>query len=966
MASVTYSSTKDASAIYDPSGVSNYTSDWNGFDQHHPVGAFSSTFAARSLIYFPISFSGMTSITNATLTLKVTSYHGAFGSNSNKTLYAARSLRAWTEQAGAENSWTNASGTYNSHLYTDTPDSDYATADQTYTTAIGSKTDGSTITLLVTDIVRSWFTGSANNGFVLYNNNLTSTAHYMEFGSRENTTSAYRPTLNITYTTNTAPNAPTNLSPTGGVVVNSVTPTLSGLFSDPDAGDTLSAVNYQVYASDGTTLIYDSGWVAASGTSFSNIYGGSSLTGNVTYKWQARTKDAAGVAGAFSAQQSFIANNVPSAPVVTITTQPSADLGTLTPSINIANNDADLTDSIKSYSVLWKDSSGSTIATSTATGLTAQNITFAYPGTPNLSWGSSYKVSASTTDQNNATSNYSSDQSFATHKTGAPINLAPSGATVSSSIAPTFTGDRSSSAESLTSVQILLYANDESTLIWDSGVLTSGVTSSTFSIGYIGTTLSYSTTYKWKARVTSSVGGTSDYTVFSSFVTPAAGAITQTAPIGSPITSLTPSFQFSRTASFNAYQLIVYASDNTTIIFDSGTVTHASATSKSYTYAGSTALTWNTNYAWKVRVSADSGSTWGSGYSGVVDFTTDAAGIPTITAPTDNAWISTLTPTLSGTTYNSESATAYRILLYGSDAATLIWNSGDISQTAATSFSKVYNGSTALEAGTRYYWQARYTKSTGPVGSYSALKTFKINALPSPSTGLVPTQNQIIIDTVTTPNPTVSAVFVDADQDVFGDYPTLFEAEVSQDSDSVVMYTMSNSASLIAGQNSLSRGATGVTTTAGAGGTTLAYDTTYRVRVRYTDSKSQAGAWTSANQFRITKIPTAAITSPTSSVSSPIVQVNWSFSSPGSKSQYTYQVVVTLSADDTKVYDTGEVISSSGNATIPNGYIQNNTQYKITLVTKDTDLVSSVSNVATVNASWTPPASVTGFSVTLD
>lgn len=298
MASITVYTTKDAS------GIDTTTYNWNGTDQHHPVGIMVGPYyKARSVIYFPISFTGMTTITSAVMWLrgsKTGSSH-CYGDSSSKTMYVRRQGKTWVEGAAtAENTWTNRTD-------------DFTTLEGATTTNQATKnfssgiTDGTWYSIDITGIVNQWKAGVANYGVLLVNSNESETAggstDGIEFYSREKG-SGYKPYIIITYGVNSAPNAPTSLSPTGDVVVPTLTPQFSGAFSDPDVGDTMSGYQMQAYT-DVDALLWDSGTIAST-TTISSTYAGSTALGYGTfYKWKVRAKDASGTWGPYSSLQRF-------------------------------------------------------------------------------------------------------------------------------------------------------------------------------------------------------------------------------------------------------------------------------------------------------------------------------------------------------------------------------------------------------------------------------------------------------------------------------------------------------------------------------------------------------------------------------------------------------------------------------------------------------------------------------------
>ncbi|EFM08671.1 hypothetical protein PaecuDRAFT_4465 [Paenibacillus curdlanolyticus YK9] len=112
---------------------------------------------------------------------------------------------------------------------------------------------------------------------------------------------------------NQAPNAPASLNPGS---TSSATPvlvpgnaTLSWSFTDPDAGDTQTAYQVQIY--NGTTLVVDSNWVVSSLNSYTVSVANPSR--NTTFNWKVRTKDNAGAISAFSPLYYVKTNALPTA-----------------------------------------------------------------------------------------------------------------------------------------------------------------------------------------------------------------------------------------------------------------------------------------------------------------------------------------------------------------------------------------------------------------------------------------------------------------------------------------------------------------------------------------------------------------------------------------------------------------------------------------------------------------------------
>lgn len=946
MATTTFYCNKDSRIAY------RNSDGWeagSGASDFLPVGLWTG-YKYRTLLGFSYSFSGWTSLDSATIYLRTsTQFYVAFGSDPD--IYIERITSSWSEGTA------DALSSSNAVTWANQPS---ATTSNRVTKDV-STVEVTEISADITALMQDAFAAGVFYGIRLRAIDETSEVETTEFYSRNNTT--YRARIVVTYSTNTAPNAPTSLSPTGSAVVHTLTPTFTGSFSDPDAGDTMSGVEIQVVNDSETATMWSSGMLTASGTSFSVAYAGTALAGNTYYKWRARTKDQDGAIGAWSVYQRFKANSVPSSPGVSLQESPTSDIMTLTPTFQLTHSDPDTTDTqAYKYQIILETSGGAQIWDTGEVAITpATSISRTYNG-PALNWQTSYRWKARTQDSNGAWGAYSTYQTFTTHTTAVPVSLAPTGNATASSTTPTLTGSRGDTNDTLVSAQVQVYADDGTTLIWDSGTFTAGVTSTSFS-KVVGTVLTDSTYYRWRARVTGSAGGTSAFSALQRFFVPAATVPNQTAPLGPGITDTTPDFTFTRATSFDRHTLDLYSQDDNfvTPIWSDAPVAYAATTSKAVT-SGVT-LTYGKRYRWRVRVSADGGVNW-SDYAGPSEFTMDKALPPVLTSPIDNAWLTTLTPTLQGNTQNAETISTFRIILYGEDQTTVIWDSGDLAG-SGSSFSKVYDGP-ALTAGARYFWKATYAKTGGIPGDYSPLEDFHINIAPNGPVNRTPATGYVYADDASPIAPTFEAEFSDGDKATWGDFPTKFEVEVARNSDGVVMYTLERTAALSGGTNAMTDGDVNVTKVIGPGGANLTTNVEYRWRTRYTDSKSAVGMWSASNVFKPSQAPSVTVTAPGATVTSPSFTASWSFSSPLGKLQTAYRVRVVRNADGVQLYDTGKVFSSATTTEVPAGYLQNGVTYGVYVRVWDTDDLVSGEAVQLTTASWTAPDAPSDFSAVDD
>lgn len=922
MATKTYNVTKQYMADNKTGGGSGAA---NPGDLHIPIGRWDAgtglPWQGRALLYAPVSFSGMTSINSARLYLRAHAPSSGWHAKgtTTATLNARRKTADWSETSGGISSavdeiWGGDGSSYvNNNIIGDTGDE----------TSIPSMSHDTWYYINITDSMTDWFNGSSNYGVMIYNDtNAASDNYAKEFWSRHKSGSV--PYMWIDYDTNTAPNAPTGLSPTGSAVVHTGTSvTVRGTRSDPDSGDYITGVTLYMYKDDGVTRV-DSETYYPSGTPTTFSRSMSVPNGHAYYKWKARTRDRENIWGAYTSLQRFKANSPPNAPTISLAESPTSSVKTLTPTLNIIRSDSDSPygDDMDAYEIDLETSAGSQIWASGSIPVSAGTTTVQklYNG-PALSWETAYRWRARTRDENSSWGPYASYVTFTTYVAGTPTGLSPTGNVVTSTLTPTLSASRATSDYTIASYNIELYESNGTTLKWSSGTLTSGITNgASIAKVYNGAALSYSTQYKWRIYVTGNIGGTSNWTSKQSFTTRSADEVEQTAPVGAPITTLVPTFTGTWSSTLNTRQIILYAANGTTQIWNSGEDAQTASTSFSSVYDG-TALAWNTTYQWKVRVKRSADNVWQS-YSGLESFTTDSAGQPALTAPINNSWQTTLTPTFTGTTFGGEVISTFRILVYEADGISLKWDSGDLAG-ASTSFSKLYNGA-AMVAGRSYKWKARYIKSTGPTGNYSAFGGFHLNALPQSPIDRIPATGAVLVSTLL---PTFTATYADDDMGPWGDFPNLFEIEVRNNATDALIATQTLTTGLIAGTNAM----------VWDGTPALAYETTYKWRARYRDSKSVYGAYSSYNTFKPSQPSTVAITGPSGSITSPQVPVTWNFASPSSKGQGSYRVRVIRNDDEVLMYDSNTVLSSSNQHIIPAGYLVNNTAYTFEVTTLDTD-----------------------------
>lgn len=526
----------------------------------------------------------------------------------------------------------------------------------------------------------------------------------------------------------------------------------------------------------------------------------------------------------------------------------------------------------------------------------------------------------------------------------APTNLSPTGSTtVHTGTSFTASGTRSDpdSGDYITAYQIIVYKDDGTTLVQDSGTVTTTGTPTTFSrsmsVGGNGANLFY----KWKAR-TRDKGNV--WGPYSALQRVKLNTIPNTPVINTvPTNDLTPTLSGSGSDPDSAngdgmttVAFEVRRQSDDVLMWDSGNLADT-GTTWSQTYAG-TALAWSTGY--KVRARIQDGNGAFSSYTAYKTWTTSQPVGPTLTPSDPGVKTNDTTPDI--TIGYTENFTDHELYIYSNVGGTVeVFSDLPVAYTATAS--KVVTVSPALTNGVTYYMKARvFIQSnsqwsqwagfvTGQSGDLSA--QLYINALPTAPTGLVARNN---IDTlpvvrasdgvyiVTTTTPLLTFVFNDPDQLAYGDSASNGDIEVYNNGTGALHWSVSNTTDVNDG---------GLT----YAGTALVNETTYKFRVRFKDNSGSYGAWSDYVLFKPTQSSTLGSVLPSGTVTSPSFTCTWSHGSPGGKTQGSFRVRVTRDSDSVDVFDTGMVTSSAETYDVPGGYLVNGTAYTLTVDAVDTD-----------------------------
>ncbi len=224
-------------------------------------------------------------------------------------------FHSWSCSATTMNVYRLTSAFNSSTVYTNQPSVSAVVASGSFAKGFSSSCPATWVAVAVTTMVQDWANGTANYGLELRAANESDDYGWKKFNSADETTN--KPYLSVTY--NTYPSTPTGMSPAANAYTTDLTPTLSALYSDPDA--TAGTVKFEVR--DATTLV-----TVASGTSATVASGATgswtspALTSQTTYQWRVRNYDGTDYSAWTGWQNIKPDATAPAAPTVTSSTHP--------------------------------------------------------------------------------------------------------------------------------------------------------------------------------------------------------------------------------------------------------------------------------------------------------------------------------------------------------------------------------------------------------------------------------------------------------------------------------------------------------------------------------------------------------------------------------------------------------------------------------------------------------------------
>ena len=427
------------------------------------------------------------------------------------------------------------------------------------------------------------------------------------------------------------------------------------------------------------------------------------------------------------------------------------------------------------------------------------------------------------------------------------------------------------------------------------------------------------------------------------------------------ITTATPNFEGSFTDAESSYgdklknfRITVRDADTLETKWSSGTLSATSgeqaAAQFTRAYGGST-LTQGEEYEWQCEVSDQFGE-W-SALTAWESFTVSSGGTVAASSPTGKQTTKQPGPFVAlWDDSGSLNADRARVKIYrGGD---LILDSGDLTISVADGNNISISWATAfstdeLSWGVDDYSWTIEARNTATLWSDPDGLDFSTNAAPSIPSGLSPSGGK-----ASSSYPLLECVVSDADDD-FGDLTVTARIK---DSGGSLLYLREMSYNATTGK--FERQMTAIE---------LASYATYRWDVYSYDGDLYSGeATSSANATKSAEESFVYAQGPDISVSAPTVDqvlttssvyVAWSLSSGGPQSSYWVRLY--RDSDDELVYDSGQVVSSTMNHTIPSGYVIDNEAYYVVVTVESTAPLTGESAQRDFSINYTEPSAPLNF-----
>jgi hypothetical protein len=353
----------------------------------------------------------------------------------------------------------------------------------------GVPADGTWISVPMAAMAKEWFTsGWGSLVLVMLAADLgtgydeANSARRIGFASKDADVASNRPYIELDVNLNLAPNAPTDLTPTGDAVspsANSTTLQMFARYSDPN-GDQSTEDQFEVYPDSSTDavlgtrtkLVYTIG-PTAQGTIRSRTATG--LAARTFYKWRARFRDAE-VYGPWSLLQRAQTAYMPAAP-----TNVAVTPGTVTPDIFATIVSADLADYITAAEVnVYQDTATGAVITKWASGKqtvggSSNRLQLGYSGSP-LQFGQRYRLQVRLWNRDDVASPFSANFVFTPREPSGPIITPGDKSTKIDTLTPTFT--LTDPGGQLIDQHRVRWYSPSGALLRDTGIVTSAASAS--------------------------------------------------------------------------------------------------------------------------------------------------------------------------------------------------------------------------------------------------------------------------------------------------------------------------------------------------------------------------------------------------------------------------------------------------------------------------------------------------------
>lgn len=589
-----------------PSVRSFYGGAANPGDKHYPIGKWDPgtglNWQTRLALYAPVSFTGMTSIVSARLVLFAHVPASGWHAKGTQTaaINARRKTADWSESShGGSTSIDEIWGGNGSSIV----ENNFA-SNQGDDGTMGNMAHNSEQSIDITEAVKDWFNGSPNYGLMLYNaSDPEDPNKAKEFWSRH-ASSGVRPYIEVTYETNTAPNAPFQDYPKNDAVRPNNT--LNMHHSDPDVGDKAENGHFQLRDEDLNFI--NSGLnpdITISTHGVEIWWNANPVVSGVRYAWRGRTHDGE-LWGPFSDYAFFWYE--PSQPAPTLSSPSNgSEISTLTPTLKCVENLlGESTMSHAQVRVLNPD--GSTVWLSDHEPASGSVAEIQVPAGM-LDWGQTYEYRYRVRTTLGTWSATSGHFTFTTQSAGSPQNVQPSGVKVADPAAVTISFD-ADSGDLISRWRYEVYAAGGSVLV-QSAWMDEADVASVSSIEDLSADLSAGGDYEVRVQYEDEVSSESPWSSKQPFsINAPPSAPTLVAPTqGAVLTTLTPTLSWD----FNdpdendwgdtqsAYTIEVRLnSDDTLVDTLNGT------TSESRVYDGAV-LSFEVDYKWRVKTEDEEG-----------------------------------------------------------------------------------------------------------------------------------------------------------------------------------------------------------------------------------------------------------------------------------------------------------------------------------------------------------------------